>query len=198
MSDIGSPCPTTRRTVLKTAAWSAPVIAFAAQAPAIAASPADQVFHLEFLRTLGLDGALGTSYLRLGVPAGTRAVTLTQPVTLRFDVVAILPNATRRRDYDASAALGTLTESSYNNTTRTVSYVWTLPVGTVMNPISQTTGVPDVLFNWRDGLSPEGRITNKIVVRSIAGGRISQPSTMPIDSSVVKDRGTGTSDNGIY
>lgn len=184
-----------RRKVLTTVAWSTPAIAFAAAAPAMAASPANQQFAVEFSNIAGSNGYLEQSFMNLGTTASVGTITLTQPITIRFDVVGLLPEATAVRDFDAITSYGTLTEGSFDVRTQTVPFTWTIPAGTRISPLSSSSNVADVSFNWRDGASSAGRITNKVVVRSISGGRIATPSTLPIDSSVIGDR---NGRDGIY
>lgn len=194
-----SPRHASRRTVLKAAAWTTPVVAFAAQAPAVAASPANQIFGILFDGGSNIDGRLGNSYLNFGTTNSVGTITLTQPVVIRFDVVGLLAGSTAVRDFTAGASTGQLSRGAYVASTQTVPFTWTLPVGTVIPPVGPGTSVPDVLFSWRDGGQSGQLLTNKIVVRSISGGRIVSPGTLPLDSTVVKDYNQrAPSPNGIY
>lgn len=187
---------TTRRHVLQAAAWATPTIAVAAAAPAMAATPENQRFAVEFANDGGgINGRVMISYLNLGMIPSIGRTTLTQPITVRFDVVGLMATATATRDFSASSSFGKLTRGSYNQATQTTPFTWTIPAGQSVNTIGLDAGVPDVLFNWRDGTHRGGLITNKIVVRSITGGMIVQPTSPPIDSSVVGDRRGG---DGIY
>ncbi|WP_460476801.1 hypothetical protein [Brachybacterium huguangmaarense] len=47
-----------------------------------------------------------------------------------------------------------------------------------------SNSIPDILFSFGDGLAGGQRITNKIVVTSISGGRM---NGLPVDSSVATD-----------
>lgn len=186
---------TTRRTVLQAAAWATPTIAVAAAAPAMAATPENQRFAVEFDNVLGFNGYVQASYLNVGMISSVGETVLSQPITIRFDVVGLMETATNPRDFSASSSFGTLTRGSYNQATQTIPFTWTIPAGQRVNVIGESARVPDVLFSWRDGAHNGGRITNKIVVRSMEGGRIVQPDSPPIDSSVVGDR---TGRDGIY
>lgn len=195
MSETPRTSAASRRTVLKAAAWTTPTIAVAAAAPAMAATPKNQRFAVEFDNASGVNGYLQASYLNVGMIPSVGEIALTQPITIRFDVVGLMPTATNPRDFSASTSFGDLARGSYNRSTQTIPFTWTIPAGTQVNTIGQSARVPDVLFSWRDGAHNGGRITNKIVVRSITGGMIVQPKAPPIDSSVVHDR---TGRDGIY
>lgn len=199
---------TPRRALLSGGAWAAPAAVLAVAAPAYAASQQDFGFGVMFDGGSNINGALGNSYLNLGVAQNQPApYVLTEPLTLTFDVVGLNPNAKAERDYSASASLGTFTRGTYNNTTKSTTFTWVLPAGQRVPALSASTGVPDVLFSWRDGASSAGRITNKIVVTSISGGIITQVNSTvsstaiptPVDSSIVKDNNTrASSPDGIY
>lgn len=77
-----------------------------------------------------------------------------------------------------------------------------IPAGTRVTSESRSSRKPQILFTFRDGASSTsgaGRITNKVVIRSIAGGRIAEPGSLPLESSVVKDYNQrATSPDGIY
>lgn len=198
MSDP-QPLPTrSRRTVLNAAAWSVPVVMVASPAPAMAATPPEQQFGVVFDGGGGTNGLLNSTYLNLYSTTG-KSITLTQPVTLTVDVVGLTGSGTAERSFSASSSNGTTTRSAYNSTTRTTRLTWTLPVGTVVPTTKVATANPDILFSFGDGGHSGGRITNKIVVRSISGGRITAPSGLPIDSTVVKDYDQkAASPDGIY
>ncbi len=77
-----------------------------------------------------------------------------------------------------------------------------ISAGTRVTSESRSSRNPRILFTFRDGAlstSGAGRITNKVVIRSIAGGRIVEPGSLPLESSVVKDYNQrATSPDGIY
>lgn len=199
MNDIESTPGTPRRTLLKATAWSAPVIVAASAAPAFAASPPNQQFGVVFDGQGGINGTLNSMYLNLRAADSVGAFRSTAPVYVTIDVVGLLTNATSERSFTASTSTGSIQRSRYNATTRTTRLVWTIPAGTYFPAENITSAVPDILFSFGDGLSTQGRITNKIVVSGISGGRIVQPGSLPVDSSVVKDFVTSrASADGIY
>lgn len=90
--------------------------------------------------------------------------------------------------------------SAYDPATRTTRLQWMIPAGTRVTSESRSNRNPQILFTFRDGASrtsAAGRITNTVVIRSIAGGRIVEPGSLPLDPSVVKDL-RGVSPDGIY
>lgn len=189
---------TTRRTVLHAAAWATPTIAVAAAAPAMAATPENQRFGVVFDGGGGGNGILNSTYLNLYSTTGL-SITLTEPVTITVDVVGVTGSGTAERSFTAGSSNGAIVRRTYDQTTRTTRIIWTLPVGTVVPTSQVATANPDILFSFGDGGHIGGRIRNKIVVRSIAGGRITAPSGLPIDSSVVGDYDQGApSPDGIY
>lgn len=172
------------------------MVALAAQAPAMAASPPNQQFGVVFDGGGGANGYLNSAYLNLRSTTGS-PVTLTAPVTLTIDVAGLNPTNSRERSFTAGSSNGSISRT-YDSSTRITTILWTLPVGTVV-PTTYANGAnPDILFTFNDG-GLSNRITNKIVVRAIAGGRITQLKALPIDSSVVKDYDKGAvSPDGIY
>lgn len=187
-----------RRRLVTAAAWAAPVIAVSSSAPAYAASGA--VFGVNFDGGGGANGFVNSVYLNLGVAQGYLApFTLRQPLVIIVDVVGLNPDATNERSFTAGSSYGTLQRGNYNPDTRTTTFVWTLPAGERIPGAGTTTNVPDILFSFRDGFTFRGRITNKIVVRGVTGGAITQPTGLPVDSSVVRDiNGRAASPDGIY
>lgn len=186
-----------RRSLIRAAAWSAPVIAVAAPAPAMAASPPNQQFGIVFDGGGGSSGFFNSMYLNLRTIASVGAITLTAPLSLTIDVVGLNKEATDERSFTATTSHGSIERSAYNPSTFTTRLVWTVPAGESVPTDRTGSRNPDILFTFRDGASSNGRITNKVVVRSIAGGRIVEPTAPPIDSSVVRDEG-GISSDGIY
>ncbi len=191
----------TRRSIARGAAWSVPTIAIATVAPAYAASNTE--FGVVFNGGGGANGYLNSMYLDFGTAAGAPGTTLTQPVEIAIQVVGLLSTATAERDYSVSSSFGVLRRGAYNTATRTTTITWTLPAGTAL-PTVTASNAPDILFSFRDGASPKGRITNKVVVTGVRGtlgnpdaGEITTPTRVPVDSSVVKDKG-GISPDGIY
>lgn len=196
-----------RRALLRTAAWTAPIVAASVAVPAYALSQQDERFGILFDGGSNSNGFLGNSYLDFGVATGSTApYTLTSPIVITFSVVGLLTTATAERDYTAGSSYGTLSRGAYNSTTRTTVFTWTLPAGTSIPRVGTGTNVPDVLFSWRDGLQGLSRVTNKVVVTSITGGVITQvnsstsaTSQLPADSSVAKDNNqSAVSPDGIY
>ncbi|WP_144795279.1 hypothetical protein [Kocuria palustris] len=188
-----------RRTVLTAAAWSTPVIALAAQAPAMALSPASTRLGVVFDGGGGSNGYFNSAYLNLRSATGA-PLTLAAPVTLTIDVVGLNPKANDERSMTFGSSNGTIGPRTYNRATHTTTFTWTVPAGTVVPTARRNSSNPDILFTFRDGASNTagaGRITNKIVVRSITGGTLVEPSGPPIDSSVVHDE-SGVSPDGIY
>ena len=92
--------------------------------------------------------------------------------------------------------------SAYDPATRTTRLQWMIPAGTRVTSELRSSRNPQILFTFRDGASrtsAAGRITNTVVIRSIAGGRIVEPGSLPLDPSVVKDYNQrATSPDGIY
>lgn len=190
---------TRRRTLLKAAAWTTPVIVAASAAPAYAASPPNQQFGVVFDGGGGANGALNSVYLNLRAATTVGEFRSTEPVYVTIDVVGLLTNAQDERSFSAGSSDGSIQRSPYDPATRTTRLVWRIPAGTLFPASNTGVAVPDILFSFRDGLSLRGRITNKIVVRSISGGRIVQPTSLPVDSSVVKDQNSSAvSPDGIY
>lgn len=191
---------TRRRTLLKAAAWTTPVIVAASAAPAYAASPPNQQFGVVFDGTiLGANGYFSTMYLNLRAADSVGEFRSTAPVSVTIDVVGLLPNARNERTFTASSSDGSIQRSPYDASTQTTRLVWTIPSGTLFPAANTSSAVPDILFNFGGGASPDGRITNKVVVRSIACGRIVQPTSTPVDSSVVRDFvQSRPSPDGIY
>lgn len=90
--------------------------------------------------------------------------------------------------------------SAYDPATCTTRLQWMIPAGTRVTSESRSSRNPQILFTFRDGASSTsgaGRITNTVAIRSIAGGRIVEPGSLPLDSSAVKDL-RGVSPDGIY
>lgn len=188
-----------RRRVVTAAVWAAPVIATSTAAPAFAASTA--VFGVNFDGGGGANGYTNSVYLNLGVAQGyTAPFTLSEPLVVTVDVISINEDATRERLFTAGSSYGNLQRGEYNAQTRTTTFVWTLPAGQRIPTVSTATNVPDILFSFGTGFTLSGgRITNKVVVRSVTGGTITQPSALPIDSSVVRDiNQSAVSPDGIY
>ena len=199
MNDAETAPGTRRRTLLKAAAWSAPVIVAASAAPAFAASPPNQQFGVVFDGQGGANGYFNTTYLNLRAADSVGAFRSTAPVYVTVDVVGLLTNTTSERSFSANTSTGSIQRSSYNATTRTTQLVWTIPAGTYFPAENTTAAVPDILFVFGDGLTGQGRITNRVVVTGISGGRIVQPGSLPLDSSVVKDFvASRASADGIY
>lgn len=92
--------------------------------------------------------------------------------------------------------------SAYDPPTRTTRLQRLIPAGTRVTSESRSSRNPQILFTFRDGASrtsAAGRISNTVVIRSIAGGRIVEPGSLPLDPSVVKDYNQrATSPDGIY
>lgn len=199
MAVSDSPRSTPRRTLIKAAAWSTPVMAMATAAPAFAASPPNQQFGVVFDGGRGANGYLNSVYLNLRAATTVGQFTSTAPVYVTIDVIGLNSSATGERAFTAGSSDGSIQRSPYNATTRTTRLVWTIPAGTLFPASNTASSVPDILFSFGDGLVSGRRVTNKIVVRSISGGRIVQPMSLPVDSSVVKDFNTSTSSpDGIY
>lgn len=186
-----------RRRVMTAAAWAAPVIMVGTAAPAFAASPPP--LGVNFDGQGGANGWLNTMYFNLGVASGYPApYTLTQPLVITLDVVGLLAGAPER-SFSATSSDGSIQRSAYNATTRTTTITWTVPSGSTLPVEGTSTANRDILFTFNDGWSSAGRITNKVVVRSITGGVITRPSSLPIDSSVVRDiNQSRASADGIY
>ncbi|WP_369067134.1 hypothetical protein [Kocuria carniphila] len=198
MNDTESTPGTRRRTLLKAAAWTTPVIVAASAAPAYAASPPNQQFGVVFDGGSGANGFYNTTYLNLRAAATVGEFRSTAPIYVTVDVIGLNTNATRERSFSAGSSDGSIERSSYDAATRTTRLVWTIPAGTLFPAANTAATVPDIYFIFNDG-GLSNRITNKNVVRSISGGRIVQPTSLPIDSSVVKDFNSGNaSPDGIY
>lgn len=204
MSALGAPTPSTisRRRVLHSAAWSAPVVALAAAAPAQAASPPSSTFAIEFDGGGGINGFLNSAYLNLMTLPSVEEITLEAPLTITVDVIGLSKLARDERDFTAGSSGNRIQRAAYNPDTYTTRLQWMIPAGTRVTNRSQSSRNPQILFSFRDGASKTDgadRITNKIVVRSITGGRIVAPGPLPLDSSVVKDvRTDKRSGDGIY
>lgn len=183
-----------RRQTLAGMAWSVPVVVASATVPAYAASG---IFAVNFDGGGGANGFQNSVYLNFGTSNGTTQ-TLTKPVTLTINVVGLNTNTTTQRSFTAGSSNGTIGTKTYNSATRTTTFTWTIPAGTSIPPLATGgTALPDILFSFGDGLAGFNRITNKIVVTSVSGISLSQ--TLPIDSSVVKDKNQGAvSPDGIY
>ncbi|MCT1366509.1 hypothetical protein [uncultured Kocuria sp.] len=188
-----------RRDIAKGAAWSAPLVAATAAIPAYAASPTNPDLAVLFDGGGGSDGYFNSAYLNLGVPASDTPITTQAPITMVIDVVGLNPNATDERSMTFGSSFGSVSRSSYNSSTFTTTITWTIPENTQLPVAKRGSGAVNVLFTFRDGASSKGRITNKIIIRSVSGGTIVSPQTVPIDSSVVRDANQGAvSPNGIY
>ena len=188
-----------RRSVIKAAAWSTPVVVVGAPAAAHAASPPG--FAVEFDGGGGSNGYLNSVYLNLGTVTGssTSDFTLTAPLVITIAVIGLNPNTTTERSFAPSSSHGTVVRGAYVTATRTTPVTWTLPAGEVIPLLGSGTRNPDLLFSFGGGLSGGVRITNKIVITGVAGGGITSPSAPPIDSSVVRDKNQGAvSPDGIY
>lgn len=173
-------------------------MAVASAAPAMAATPPTQRFGVAFDGGGGANGLLNSMYMNLYSTTG-QSITLTEPVTLTVDVVGLTGSGTAERSFTGDSSNGSVVRSSYNRATRTTRFTWTLPRGTVVPTTKVATANPDILFSFGDGGDSGGRITNKVVVRTIAGGRITAPSGLPLDSTVVKDYDQkAASPDGIY
>lgn len=203
-----------RRHLLRRASWAAPALAVSVAAPAVAASPHDIAYGINFDGGGGSNGFFNSAYLNLGWATGTQpagtVLTLAEPLVVTIDVVGLNTAAPDERSMEFGSSDGAIVRRTYHQATRTTTLVWTIPVGRRIPVNGTATANPDVLFTFRDGASSTsaaGRITDKIVVRSVAGGRITEalttngavPADLPIDSSVVKDCKRGAvSPDGIY
>lgn len=204
----------TRRALLRGAAWSLPTMAVASVAPAFADST--NRFALDFDGGAGSDGYYNTVTIRFGSADGT-PITLSQDLTISFDVVGLNTAALDERSHRFAqptyggngARVGSVTRGAYNATTRVTPYTWVIPAGTTVGDMAVARNRVETLFTFNDGssgTSGAGRITNKFVFRSLVGtpgnpdaGSFSRPNPLPIDSSVVGDVNKGTiSPNGIY
>ncbi|MFB6574327.1 hypothetical protein [Kocuria palustris] len=90
--------------------------------------------------------------------------------------------------------------TAYDPATCTTRLQWMIPAGTRVTSESRSSRNPQILFTFRNGASSTsgaGRITNTVVIRSIAGGCIVEPGSLPLDPSVVEDL-RGVSADGIY
>ncbi|MDV3294801.1 MAG: hypothetical protein LOY01_03155 [Brachybacterium paraconglomeratum] len=203
-----------RRHLLRGANWAAPALAVSVAAPAVAASPHDIAYGINFDGGGAANGYFNSAYLNLGWATGTQpagtVLTLTEPLVLIIDVVGLNTAARDERSMEFGSSDGAIVRRTYNQATRTTTLVWTIPVGRRI-PVNGTAPAnPDVLFTFRDGASSTsgaGRITDKIVVRSVTGCRITEalstngpiPANLPIGSSVVKDYDRrAVSPDGIY
>lgn len=200
-----------RRHLLRGASWAAPALAVSVAAPAVAASPHDVAYGINFDGGGGANGWFNSMYLNLGTVTGTSPVTLTSPLTVTIDVIGLNSAAREERSMTFGSSHGAVTKQPYNPDTRTTTVTWTIPAGARV-PVNGTDPAnPDLLFTFRDGASKDGRITNKVVIRSITGGRLTEvlhkdgsmigsvPANLPIDSSVVKDYDRrAVSPDGIY
>lgn len=180
--------------MLRGAAWSAPVVAVSAVAPAMALSQQDARFDVLFDGGGGSNGFVNSAYLDLGTAKGSGPFTLLQPLIITVQVVGLQANATSERGYGVGSSNGSISRGSYDPATRTTTITWTIPAGTVIPEVGTATANPDILFSFRDG-GATNRITNKIVVTGITNGGFVK--SLPIDSTVVKDV-SGVSPDGIY
>lgn len=197
-----TPSGASRRKVLAAVAWSTPVIAFATAAPAMAASPPDQVFGISFDGGAGGNGAFNTTYVILYSARGG-TVTLTAPLRITVDIVGLNPAAQDERSSSdtLTTAFGSVTRLPYDPATRTTRLLWDVRVGTAVTAAKQGSDAVSLYIRFLDGSSatPDaGRITNKIVVTGITGGSITQPNKLPVDSSVIGDVRNTISPDGIY
>lgn len=179
-----------RRALLRGAACSMPTVAVAAVAPAYAAST---FRYAVAFGGGGGNGLLNSVYLNFGAAPNTGAITLDQAIRVTIRVVGLNPNTTTERSFTPSSSDSTIGTRSYNAATRTTTFTWTVPRGTVVPVVGAEPANSDILFSFGDGLAGGQRITNKIVVTSISGGRM---NGLPVDSSVVKDV-SGVSPDGI-
>lgn len=189
-----------RRTVIKGAIWSVPVITAAANAPAYAASNTVP-FGIMFDGGGGANGYLNSAYLDLGISrkVARTTYTLINALVVVVDVIGLSGPAANERSFTAGSSYGTLSRAAYNASTRTTRLTWTLPAGTMIPKLSTANSVPDILFSFRDGATGNGRVTNKIVVQSVRNGYINDPAAPPLDSTVVRDQNQGApSPDGIY
>lgn len=164
--------------------------------PAYAVSN-ESMFGFNFDGGGGANGYLNSAYLNFGTTTGS-SYTLATPVTVTVNVVGLLTATNDERSFTVGSSNGSISRQTYNTATHTTTITWTIPAGTVVPPLATGgTALPDILFSFRDGLTGAGRLTNKIVVTSATGARLSQ--TLPLDSSVVKDKNQGAvSPDGIY
>lgn len=186
----------TRRNAAKGLAWSVPVISIVAAAPAFAASTSGTLIY-RFDGGGGANGYPLTAYLNIRSTTG-QTIVLAEPMVLTIDVVGLNLNTTEERSFTPVTSYGTISGRTYNPATRTTTFTWTVSAGTSISPLGTSGSYPDLRFSFGSGLTAggvNGRITNKIVVRSITG--YPTPPLTPIDSSVVKDIG-GVSPDGIY
>lgn len=184
-----------RRSVTKGAAWSLPVIGVTAAAPALAASVAP-LYDIKFDGGGGSNGFMNSVYINFGTINSTKGA-LPSAVVVSFNIVGLNASASNyQRSFTVGTSTGTMVRSAYNSTTRTTSFVWTIPAGTKYD--SMTNGAIDALVSFGDGLAPNlQRITNKIVVTSVSGVVIA--SGMPLDSTVVGDMNkSAVSPDGKY
>lgn len=200
-----------RRHLLRGASWAAPALAVSVAAPAVAASPHDIAYGINFDGGGGANGYLNSAYLNLGWATGTHPqgteLTLTEPLVLTIDVIGLNTSTSTERSMSASTSHGSIIRGAYDTGRRTTRFQWTIPAGERV-PVNGVAGPnQDVLFSFGGGLAGGQRITNKIVVRSVTGGRITEvlstngavPANLPIDSSVVKDYDRkAASPDGIY
>lgn len=122
--------PTSRRTVAKGAAWSAPVVMLTAAAPAMAASQG--VLDVRFYNETGCVGTSGCGdvYMNVNVQNNT-----TTPVTLASSLVfTVALNRKDRNHVAPTTSYGTITCNTAETLTSCDSFTWTIPTGTVIQP----------------------------------------------------------------
>lgn len=191
--------PITRRRLGKAAMWSVPTIAAAGFVPAYAATPDSPTFGIQFDGGTWPNGAAKLAYLNFGVAPGAPApYTSASTITVTFDIVGLnLTSGAPERFMVITSSHGDITRSPYDSATRTTTISWAIPAGTEFPTVSTSLRVPDVSLAFGEGASLKGRVTNKIVVRSVFGAVVSSPGPLPLDSTIVKDL-SGPSDDGIY
>lgn len=130
-----------RRSVVKGAAWTVPVIMAASAAPAFAASTASGILTLQHDVPVGCVSSSGIAdvYYYLNIRNNTGAdYVLAEPL-----VITLNATNTRRSKLPASSSYGTVVNTNNNNTV-----TWTLPAGFVIPANSDVDLLWHFLTNW--------------------------------------------------
>lgn len=174
-----APQTSTRRALMKGAAWSVPAVAVSSAAPAFAVSMCtaesmkaiDDAFAnlltkqgsltINFYQSIqSANGYLGESWLNLRNDSDVPLrFTAEHPLTLRVEVVNLTGSMSKERASTwPSTSWGTIARGDFNTSTGTRTYTWTI-VGTVA-AYGKGDNEPDFWFHWQ-GL---GSITNEVRV----------------------------------
>ncbi|QPZ37470.1 hypothetical protein [Paramicrobacterium chengjingii] len=154
-----------RRTMVKGAAWSVPVIAVAAATPAAAASEDTVVNGFQVAGTCGLLGTLGAGFTVAAgdteIPAGTQITIVTDATIANVNVVSLSGQGLANVDLLSEDTVAiTLTEAIPANGQMNVQ--WLLSIG-LLTDTTATLTLP-AGYTAGTGTKPQGTLSQTAII----------------------------------